>query len=206
VRARIAISTGVTDLRHERDECPGNVAYPAAVDARVEANRRRWDESVGVHLASSFYDVEGWLARAPGPRAEELAAPGDVLGRTLVHFQCHFGMDTLQFARAGAIVTGVDFSAAAISAARSLAVRAGLADAATFVCGDVLDAPTLLDGRRFDVAYVSLGSLCWLPSVAAWADAVASVLASGAKRPHRADGRYQPLDRGVRQVVFPRCS
>jgi SAM-dependent methyltransferase len=149
------------------------------VDERVAQNRRNWDDRVAVHLASAFYDVDGWLARKPGPRDQELEVLGDMEGRTLVQLQCHLGLDALQFARVGATVAGVDFSAPAIDAARALAVRAGLADRARFVCGDVTEAPMLLGGQRFDVAYVSLGSLCWLPSIAAWADAVAGVLAPG---------------------------
>jgi SAM-dependent methyltransferase len=151
------------------------------VDARVEQNRTNWDDRVAVHLASAFYDVDGWLERAPGPRPEELAALGDLEGRSVVQLQCHFGMDTLQFARVGASVAGVDFSAPAIAAADELATRAGLADRARFVCGDVTEAPALLGGERFDVVYVSLGSLCWLPSITAWADAVAGVLAPGGR-------------------------
>jgi SAM-dependent methyltransferase len=149
------------------------------VDERVATNRSNWDDRVPVHLASIFYDVEGWLARAPGPRPMELAALGDMEGRSLVHLQCHIGMDALQFARVGATVVGIDFSEPAIDAARSLAARAGLASRARFLCGEVTEAPALLGGERFDVAYVSLGSLCWLPSVTAWADAVARVLAPG---------------------------
>lgn len=148
------------------------------MDERVAANRRNWDDRVAVNRASEFYDVSGWLAREPGPRPEELEALGDLRGRSLVQLQCHFGMDALQFARAGASVVGVDFSPLAIDAARDLAVRAGLADRARFVCGDVTEAPALLGGERFDVAYVSLGSLCWLPSIDAWAEAVAGVLDS----------------------------
>jgi SAM-dependent methyltransferase len=157
----------------------GAETYAARVDERVAQNRANWDDRVAVHLASAFYDVDGWLARAPGPRDAELEALGDLAGRSLVQLQCHFGMDALQFARVGARVVGVDFSAPAIDAARELAARAGLSDRSRFVCGDVTDAPGLLGGERFDVAYVSLGSLCWLPSVAAWADAVAGVLAPG---------------------------
>jgi len=147
------------------------------MDDRLEANRRNWDERVALHAGSAFYDVAGWLSERRGPRPEELRAVGDVAGRSLVHLQCHFGMDTLQWARAGATVTGVDFSASAIAEATSLAERAGLADSARFVCSDVYDARAALGGARFDVAYVSLGSLCWLPDVARWADVVAGLLA-----------------------------
>jgi SAM-dependent methyltransferase len=148
------------------------------VTSWLDANRENWDERVAVHVNSQFYDVETWLAEAPGPDAFEASLVGDVAGRHLVHLQCHFGMDTLEWARAGAIVTGVDFSEAAIAAARELAERAGLADEAHFVVSDVAHAPEAL-ARDFDVVYVSLGSLCWLPSIVEWAGVVAMLLAPG---------------------------
>ncbi len=146
-----------------------------------EANRAQWDDRTAIHVGSAFYDVEGWLRDQPGPRQRELAALGDVAGLTLVHPQCHFGLDTLAFARAGATVTGLDFSPAAIQAARDIAVRAGLADRATFVCANVEDAPAALGQATFDIVYVSLGALCWLPSVTRWAAAVAPLLAPGGR-------------------------
>jgi SAM-dependent methyltransferase len=121
------------------------------------------------------------LAEERGPRPREAAVLGDVTGLDLVHLQCHFGKDTLGWARAGARVTGLDFSAAAIDAARELADRAGLADRADFVCAPVADAVTALDGRRFDLVYVSLGALCWLPRIEEWADQVAALLRPGGR-------------------------
>ena len=134
-----------------------------------------------IHLVSRFYDVEGWLRDERGPRPREVAALGDVSGLRLLHLQCHFGLDTLAWARAGAEVTGLDFSPAAIEAARHLAQRAGLADRATFVCGDVLDAAAALGHETFDVVYVSLGALCWLPSVDRWASQVAALVEPGGR-------------------------
>lgn len=151
------------------------------MEPRFEANRANWDERVGVHTRSASYDVEGWLRDAPGPRQRELDALGDVAGMTLVHLQCHFGMDTLQFARVGARVTGVDFSPVAIEAATALAERAGLSERARFVCANVYDAPEVLANERFDVVYVSLGALCWLPEIAEWARIVAALLAPGGR-------------------------
>jgi SAM-dependent methyltransferase len=90
-------------------------------------------------------------------------------------------MDTLQWARAGATVTGLDFSPVAIDKANSLAERAGLTERASFVCADVYDAPQALSGRRYDVVYVSLGALCWLPNVAAWGAVVAELLTPGGR-------------------------
>ena len=96
------------------------------MEPRLEANLINWNSCVRVHAESQFYDVEGWLRNAPGPPSRETEALGDVAGKTLVHLQCHFGMDTLRWARAGATVTGLDFSPAAIDEATSLAERAGL--------------------------------------------------------------------------------
>jgi phthiocerol/phenolphthiocerol synthesis type-I polyketide synthase E len=148
---------------------------------RLSANRSSWDERVPIHAASRFYDVERWLATRPGPRRREVEALGDVTGLDLVHLQCHFGLDTLAWADAGARVTGLDFSPAAIQTAQGLAVQAGLADRASFVCASVYDAGHVLAPRTFDVVYISLGALCWLPSVGRWADQVAAVARPGGR-------------------------
>ncbi len=147
----------------------------------IAANLHWWNRAVPVHLASGFYDVEDWLTSGRGPRERETAVLGDVTGLDLVHLQCHFGKDTLGWARAGARVTGLDFSVTAVAAARELAARAGLADRAEFVCSPVADAVVALGGGRFDVVYVSLGALCWLPSVTEWATQVAGLLRPGGR-------------------------
>ncbi len=131
----------------------------------LEVNLVSWDERASIHVGSRFYDVEGWLRDGRGPRRNEVEVLGDVSGLRLLHLQCHFGLDTLAWARAGATVTGLDFSPVAIDAARDIAQRAGLADRSTFVCASVYDAVDALQGDAFDIVYVSLGSLCWLPSV-----------------------------------------
>lgn len=151
------------------------------MDPRFEANRVNWESRVAIHARSAFYDVENWLVQAPGPLAREADALGDLRGKSVVHLQCHFGMDTLRLARAGAVVVGVDFSSAAIDEAIALAARAGLSDRSTFVCANVYDAPTVLLGRQFDLVYVSLGSLCWLSDIAAWGKVVARLLVPGGR-------------------------
>jgi len=147
-----------------------------AVDWRG-LNRANWDDRVPVHLASEFYDLDGFRAGASSLRPFEAAEAGDVTGKRLVHLQCHVGLDTLSWARRGALVTGLDFSQPAIDAARSLA--AGLAIDASFAVADVYDAVTALGGRRFDVAYTGTGALVWLPDLARWAQVVAALLVPG---------------------------
>ena len=105
---------------------------------------------------------------------------GDVTGKTLLHLQCHFGLDTLSWARLGAAhVSGVDFSEPAIAFARQLAAETGLADRSRFVASDIYDLPGELAGETFDIVYTGRGVLCWLPDLGPWAETVASFLAPG---------------------------
>lgn len=142
-----------------------------------ELNRSWWDERVPLHVASAFYDVEGFKAGTSALRPFEVDEVGDVSERSLLHLQCHFGLDTLSWARLGARVTGLDFSTPAVEAARSLAADTGLE--AEFVAASVYDAPTALAGRHFDVVYTGLGALNWLPDIGRWAEVVALLLAPG---------------------------
>jgi SAM-dependent methyltransferase len=151
------------------------------MDPRLESNLKNWDSRVEVHVKSRFYDVEGWLRNGAGPPTREVEALGDLQGKSLIHLQCHFGIDTLSWARAGAYVTGLDFSAVAIDEATALAKRAGVSQRASFVCANVYDASLALQGKRFDVVYVSLGALCWLPDVSAWGAVVADLLVPGGR-------------------------
>jgi SAM-dependent methyltransferase len=143
----------------------------------VDCNRAAWDERVGIHLGSAFYDNESFRAGRSSLRPFELEEVGSVAGRSLVHLQCHFGQDTLSWARLGADVTGLDFSGDAVVAARQLASDIGLT--AEFVEANVYDAVEALDGRTFDIVYTGLGALVWLPDVERWADVVAALLKPG---------------------------
>ena len=142
-------------------------------------NRGHWDELVPIHLHGAFHDVPGFLAGRSTLRPFELSELGPVAGSTLLHAQCHFGLDTLSWAREGATVTGFDFSSIAIAAARDLAARAGLE--AEFVQADVYDAVEALGGRTFDVVYTGIGSIHWLPDIARWATVMAQLLAPGGR-------------------------
>lgn len=142
----------------------------------VDRNRDLWDTWTGFHVTSGHYDVQGFLRGRCTLQPFEPAELGDVTGRSLVHLQCHFGLDTLSWARRGARVTGVDFSPAAVGQARTLAQEADLR--ARFLCARVDELPETLDGS-FDIVYVSFGSVVWLPDIARWARSAARLLAPG---------------------------
>jgi SAM-dependent methyltransferase len=146
-------------------------------DASFAANESLWDAWTAIHAAGAFYDLEGFKAGGVRIRPYEVEMIGDVAGRSLLHLQCHFGIDTLSWARLGARVTGVDLSPAAIELARSLADELGFPDA-RFIKSNVYELPDNLKGS-FEIVYTSRGVLNWLPDVRAWAHVVAHFLAPG---------------------------
>jgi len=165
---------------------------------RLRANRRAWDLRTRAHLESAFYDVpsfrKGRITLRP-PEREEL---GDVRGRTLLHLQCHFGLDTLSWARLGASVTGADFSEESIAVATSLAAELGLD--ARFVCADLYELPDVLDGQ-FDIVVTTYGVLSWLPDLEGWARIVAHFLRPGGTfclvEIHPVIGLFREVDGGL---------
>ena len=150
-------------------------------DDWADLNRRWWDERAPLHVGSDLYGLDDFLADpdATTLRPFEVAEVGDVAGRTLVHPQCHFGMDTLSWARRGAVVTGLDFSEAAVAAAADAARQAALD--AEFLSGNVYDAVELVGGRTFDIVYTGLGAINWLPDIERWAHVMAALTAPGGR-------------------------
>jgi SAM-dependent methyltransferase len=144
----------------------------------IEINRRNWDERAIIHArdTTGFYAfdrVRSGEDRLDGFEAVEL---GDISRKKVLHLQCHIGTDTLRLVRLGAIAIGLDFSAEAIRVARRLADEVGLN--VDFMVGRVDEAPRLTPGP-FDLVFVTWGTICWLPDLAVWAGAIASVLAPG---------------------------
>ncbi len=144
----------------------------------LEMNRAGWDRRAKAHFVSEFYDVEGFLAGATSLREIELAELQNVNGKTLLHLQCHFGMDTLSWVREGAVCTGVDISPVAIQQARKLAEQLSLE--AEFVCTDVYSYQRSASSP-YDIVFTSYGAVCWLPDLSRWAQVVASNLAVGGR-------------------------
>ena len=141
------------------------------------ANRNYWDNKARFNVAT--WDVDGFVAdpaRLSQMVVADRSALGEVRGRSLLHLQCHFGMDTLAWARLGAEVTGVDFSAEAIAAANVLAARTRLQ--ARFVEADLYAVPDVLR-ETFDVVYTGGGALCWLPDIRGWGQVVSRMLRPG---------------------------
>ena len=143
-------------------------------------NRANWDERVAIHRAVPFYDPERIRRGGARMNAIEDAELGSVDGLRVLHLQCHFGHDSLILASRGAQVTGVDFSAPAIEAARANAASLGLD--ARFVLSDLYAAPEAIpEPGAFDLVYITWGTICWLPDMAGWARVIGHFLRPGGR-------------------------
>ncbi|MEU9761308.1 class I SAM-dependent methyltransferase [Streptomyces sp. NPDC001834] len=146
-----------------------------------QANRARWDERVPIHAVSDFYELDSFRAGKDALRDFERAEVGDVTGKSLLHLQCHIGVDTLSWARHGAArVVGLDFSEPAVETARRLAREVGITEEqAAFVTADVHDAAQAVPDSSYDIVYTGTGALNWLPDTRRWAEVAASLVAPG---------------------------
>ena len=145
-------------------------------DQYFQANKELWNAKTPIHNKSEFYDVAGFKAGDSTLRSVELEELGDVKGKSLLHLQCHFGMDTMSWAREGAKVTGMDLSDVAIARAKELSAE--LSIPADFVCCNLYDLPQHLEGS-FDLVFTSYGTIGWLPDLDKWASVVKHFLKPG---------------------------
>jgi SAM-dependent methyltransferase len=148
----------------------------------VRLNRANWDDRAPIHAAATDYEVQSFLddpAHLSGVVRFDLPRLGEVTGLDGVHLQCHIGTDTISLARLGARMTGLDLSGASLAEARLLADATNTD--VDYVESDVYAAPVALGDRTFDLVYVSLGALCWLPSVDRWAAVVDALLRPGGR-------------------------
>lgn len=141
-----------------------------------EANKNLWNQRTKVHTGSTFYNLAGFKNGETVLTPIELNELGDVIGKTMLHLQCHFGMDTLDWARKGAQVTGVDLSDESIKQAMQL--NDELKMSAKFVCCNVIDTSEYIK-EQFDIVFTSYGTIGWLPDLQPWAKVIGEKLKPG---------------------------
>lgn len=141
-----------------------------------EVNRKAWNDRTDVHVDSEFYDVAAFEKGENSLNDIELNLLGDVSGKSVLHLQCHFGMDTISLNRMGAESTGVDLSDKAIERARELAEKVG--SSSKFIQSDIYELGDKLN-EQFDIVYTSYGTIGWLPDMDKWAKIVSKFLKPG---------------------------
>lgn len=147
------------------------------MDDPTKTNRLAWDEMAAIHARGSVtYPVEAFKAGQAGLTPNTPDDLGNVRGKHMLHLQCHFGMDSLMWVRQGAVVTGVDFSPAAVAQARELSAQTALA--ATFIEADVAELPEHLSGQ-FDIVLAYYGVMPWVGNLPGWARGIVRCLRPG---------------------------
>ena len=141
-----------------------------------KANKELWNKRTVVHKDSSFYDLASFIDGKSSLNEIEKTELGIIAGKTILHLQCHFGMDSLSMARMGAKVTGVDLSDTAINEAQKLNEQLGLD--ANFTCSNIYDLKNVLSGQ-FDIVFTSYGVIGWLPDLSKWAEIISHFLKPG---------------------------
>lgn len=141
-----------------------------------EINRANWNKRTDAHFKHPDYKVEDFLAGTFKLHPLELEEMGEVSGKSLLHLQCHFGMDSLAWVRLGAKVTGIDISDDSIKRANELKDKTGLE--ARFIRTDLFDLPDVLNDQ-FDIVYTSYGVLWWMSDINRWAEIVARYVKQG---------------------------
>ncbi len=146
------------------------------MDHYFKTNQSLWDQKTEVHKHSEFYALEDFKKGQTSLKEIELEGVGDVTDKSLLHLQCHFGQDTLSWARAGAKATGVDLSSKAIQLAHELSDELDIP--ARFIQSNLYDLYDKLD-EKFDIVFTSYGTIVWLPDLDKWAALIKHYLKPG---------------------------
>lgn len=145
------------------------------MDDYTKYNLDWWNEASQVHAQGEGYLMKEFKQGLNKLHLLDREEVGVVTGKKLLHLQCHFGMDTLSWARLGAQVTGVDFADKAIAIAKDLSQELHLD--ATFICSDIYHVQDILNAAgQFDIVYTSYGAICWLPDLQPWGQIIAHYL------------------------------
>jgi SAM-dependent methyltransferase len=156
-----------------------------------QANRLSWNAATVAHNSHKGDQASYFRNGGSSLFPDERALLGDVAGLSIAHLQCNSGQDTLSLARLGARMTGVDISDEAVGFARRLSADSGIAS--EFIAADLYD---WLDSTelRFDAAFSSYGTYCWLSDLAAWARGIARILVP--------NGRFVLIDFHPLAMIF----
>ena len=150
----------------------------------MNPNLEHWETLAAFHAtgADRIYDLDALLGgkdslTAVEDHAIDLASEGrGVAGMDVIHIQSHIGFDSVCLARRGARVTAVDVSPTALARAREIASAAGVE--IDTIQSDARDLPHSVDGR-FDIAYATIGALCWIDDLQRWMEGAARSLRIG---------------------------
>lgn len=151
----------------------------------IEANRQAWNEVAPVHAE---HNMERLLARVRDPnvssmddRERTFFANVNIQGKAVAQLCCNNGRELLEVKKLGAgRCVGFDIASGFVEQARQLSQASGLA--CEFVCANVLDIASDITsdyGATFDIVYITIGALCWIPDLEALFEIINRLLKPG---------------------------
>ena len=155
----------------------------------IPDNHHHWEQLAAFHGTGDddFYDLSEIISGGTRMGAAERAAVDRAMGgenlsglsgQRVAHLQCHLALDAITMARAGAEVTGIDFSSTALRRAEELARACGVH--LHTVEADSRNLPESLN-NRFNLVYASIGVIYWIDDLAAFMAGVERILAPGGR-------------------------
>ena len=142
----------------------------------LNINRKSWDAQTNIHVHSDFYGTQDVLDGKSSLNDIELNLLANPVEKSILHLQCHFGLDSISLARLGAKVIAIDFSQNAIDHANIINNKTK--QDVKFICSEVYELN--LD-NKFDIVFSSYGVIGWLPDMNRWANIISKHLKPGGK-------------------------
>jgi ubiquinone/menaquinone biosynthesis C-methylase UbiE len=147
----------------------------------IEANRKMWNETADIHAQGYVTEL---LERVMAPNfstfddiEKRIFAQIGLKDKAVIQLGCNNGRELISVKKAGAgRCVGIDVSDKFIAQARQLA-RLGNVEV-EFVRTSVYDLPHEYD-RQFDLVYITVGVLRWLPDLDAFFGVTSRLLKTG---------------------------
>lgn len=137
------------------------------IDKITQANKIAWNEAAPYHEKYTFDNFISLFSKPDfsclGPLKIRLLQAVNIQGKKVAQVACNNGRELISIKRSGANkCVGFDISEEFIKQGRLLA-EVALAEC-EFVVSDVYTVPKAYDGR-FDVVFISSGTLRWMPDL-----------------------------------------
>ena len=129
-----------------------------------------WEALSEVHWTSQFYDIPRFVKKPDSLPEIDKTLLGDIQGKTILHSQCHLGMESISMSKLGANVTGIDFSKKAIAYADQLNQKTY--SEVRFIHENIYNLKKYDLKNRFDIVYSSYGVIPWLYDLDKWAEII----------------------------------
>jgi ubiquinone/menaquinone biosynthesis C-methylase UbiE len=147
----------------------------------LAANRKSWNQAAPIHRRYNFADLTALFSQPGYSRLDTVVTAAlqkiGLHGKRVAQLCCNNGRELLSIKNLGAArVTGFDISDDFIQQAVELASSSKIE--AEFVRSSVQEIPACYD-HSFDLVFISIGSLGWMPDIRQFFAIVARLLAPG---------------------------